>query len=256
MWPFAKSTFLDSDDENWQIETWNWFLDKFGGIARLQATPLVTPSKEFFPATDKTGEERTGYIFDRVKDIAGMRDWQCRLIVQPQRAELKVGEITALKPISQAPAGTFGFEGNEAVISYEPSSISDPVALIATFAHELSHYRLVPVFDEIPGGEELHEYTTDLLTVFLGFGLFSANSAFNFSQHHDTGSQGWRYSRHGYLGERGFIFALALFLEQRKQDAGEAKPYLKSHLNVDLAKALNHIRRNKILERLDNRTSI
>jgi hypothetical protein len=213
MWPFGKSTFLDADDEQWQVETWGWFLAKFGGLDRLRQTELVLPSKKFFPATDQKGEERVAHIFNHVKELAGMQEWPCELVAQPPRANLVVGEVTALKPITQPPAGTFRFEGNRAVVSYEPSSAGDPVKLIATLIHELAHYRLSSVFDEIPGGAEVHEYTTDLLTVFFGFGLFGANSAFNFSQHHGAGSQGWQTSRHGYLGERGFVFALAIFLE-------------------------------------------
>ncbi len=250
MWPFGKSTFLDPDDEDWQIETWRWFLKEFGGLSRLQRTELVTPSKEFFPATDQTGDEQIAHIFNCVKDLAGMRDWPSELVAQPHRAELKVGEVTALKPISQPPAGTFRLEGNQAVISYDPSNVANPVALIATLIHELAHYRLVSVFENIPGGKEVHEYTTDLLTVFLGFGLFSTNSAFNFSQHHGAGSQGWQYSRHGYLGERGFIFALAIFLELKRQTEDAAKPYLKSHLNVDLAKALKYVRKDDLIKRV------
>ena len=25
-WPFGRGTFLDPDDEEWQVETWRWFL--------------------------------------------------------------------------------------------------------------------------------------------------------------------------------------------------------------------------------------
>jgi hypothetical protein len=250
MWPFQKSTFLDMEDEAWQVETWGWFLNKFGGLDRWRETELITPSPKYFPPTDKKGEERAAHLFESVKDLAGMHDWPCELAAQPSRADLKVGDVVALKPINQPPAGTFRFEDNQAVISYEPSDISNPVALIATLIHELAHYRLAAVFGEIPGGAEVHEYTTDLLTVFLGFGLFSANSAFNFSQHHDTGSQGWQYSRRGYLGERGFIFGLAIFLELKQQSAETAAPYLKRHLNSDLRSALKYIRKNRLIEKM------
>ena len=155
--------------------------------------------------------------------------------------------MTALKPISHPPAGTFSLDGNGAVISYEPSSVADPLKLIATFSHELAHYRLSNLRREIPGGEEVHEYATDLMSVYLGFGLFQANSAFSYSQHQDVMSQGWRYSRMGYLGERGFVFALAVFLELKGQPSDEAKPFLKKHLFLELGKARRHIVKRGLL---------
>jgi hypothetical protein len=92
LWPFAGRSYLDADDEAWQIESWAWFLREYGDLAHLRRTPLVAPTREFFPPTERTGEERAEHIFACVKRLAGMEDWQCRLIAQPTRAELKVGE--------------------------------------------------------------------------------------------------------------------------------------------------------------------
>jgi len=250
IWPFGERTFLDSDDENWIVDTWAWFLQRLGGIESLRRATLVMPTRAFFAPTERTGHERAEHIFASVKQYAGMLDWPCRLIAQPPRAELRVGEVTALKPITQPPGGTFAFEGNEATISYDPSGLDDPLKLVAVFIHELAHYRLATLRVEVPGGEEMHEFATDLLTVYLGFGIFGANSAFNFSQHHDTMSQGWKYSRSGYLNERAWVFALALFLDLRQQNPDDAKPFLKPHLFADMLKARRSIQKRGIASRL------
>jgi len=247
LWPFGGGSYLDADDEAWQIETWRWFLKEYGDLAHLRRTPLVTPTRAFFPPTELSGEGRAEHIFGCVKRLAGMEDWHCRLIAQPARAELRVGDVTALKPISHPPAGTFSFDGNEAVISYQPADVADPLKLIATFSHELAHYRLANLRREIPGGEEVHEYATDLMTVYLGFGLFQANSAFNYGQHQDVMSQGWQYSRMGYLGERALVFALAVFLELKGQKSDDAGPFLKRHLFSELGKARRYLDRRGIL---------
>ena len=247
---FGQKSFLDPEDETWQVETWSWFLKEYGDLARLKDTPLVVPTRTFFPPTDARGDERAAVIFDRVKGLAGMRDWHCKLVAQPHRAELRVGDVTALKPVSHAPAGTFAVDGNEVVITYQPADVADPAKLIATFIHELAHYLLATRRSELPGGEELHEYTTDLMTVYLGFGVFQANAAFNFSQHQDTMSQGWQYSRMGYLGERALIFALAIFLELKAERSDEANRFLKSHLVADLGKARKYLSRARLLEAL------
>jgi hypothetical protein len=85
------------------------------------------------------------------------------------------------------------------------------VRFIATMAHELAHYVLATLKSGVPGGRELAELATDLAVAYLGFGVFSANTAFEFSQHQDTFSQGWSSSRNGYLSERSWAFAIALF---------------------------------------------
>jgi len=244
LWPFGNRTYLDPDDEAWQLETWRWFAEQFGPV---RDRALITPSRKFFPPTESNGEARVQHIFDCTKQLAGMSDWHCKLIAQPRRAELKVGDVTSLKAISHPPAGTFAFDGNEAVISYDPAGADDPLKLIATFIHELAHYRLAAVRAEAPGGDDVHEYTTDLMTVYFGFGIFGANSAFNFSQYRDVMSQGWQYSRHGYLGERGLIFALAIFLELKGQSSEDARPFLKAHLLADLAKARKYLTRSGAL---------
>ncbi|HWA90461.1 MAG TPA: hypothetical protein VG889_10525 [Rhizomicrobium sp.] len=244
---FGGGTFLDPEDEAWQVETWGWFLKEYGGRERLKRAPLVAPTREFFPPTEAQGEARAAHIFDCVKTLAGMRKWECKLLAQPHRAELKVGELQTLKPIDMAPAGTFSHDGNAATITYQPADVAEPMKLIAIFIHELAHYLLAARRSDFPGGEEVHEYTTDLLTVYLGFGLFQANSAFNFSQHQSVMSHGWQYARQGYLGERAVVFALAAFLELREQGNEDLRALLKPHLFADLAKARKHIVRRKLL---------
>jgi hypothetical protein len=245
MWPFGNRTYLDPEDEQWQVETWRWFISEFGPLEHIE---LITPTKRCFPPTEATGENRVVHIFECTKRLAGMSDWHCKLIAQPRRAELKVGDVTALKPINHPPAGTFSFDGNEATISYDPAGADDPLKLIATFIHELAHYRLANIRTEAPGGDEVHEYTTDLMTVYLGFGVFGANSAFNFSQHRDVMSQGWQYSRQGYLGERGLIFALAAFLELRNRSSDDVQPFLKRHLFSELGKARRYLKNSNMLK--------
>jgi hypothetical protein len=50
---------------------------------------------------------------------------------------------------------------------------------------------------EAPDSEPL----TDLLTVFFGAGIFTANSAFQFGQWQTHSHQGWQATRLGYLSE-------------------------------------------------------
>jgi len=84
------------------------------------------------------------------------------------------------------------------------------------------------------------------MTVYMGFGVFGAASAFNFSQHQDVMSQGWQWSRHGYLSEQTWCFALALFLELRGEEVELVKPHLKNALFSDVTAALKYLRRRDV----------
>lgn len=248
---FKPKRFLAAEDEEWHLETWIWFLKHFGGLERLRKSPLVTASRDFFSPTDATGHARAEHIFDCVKKHARMENWPCTLLPQPESSPMRVGELLALKPLSGSrPLGTFGVEnGGEVVITYDPAKTAEPLTLVATFAHELAHYRLAAVDDAIPGDEEMHEYATDMMTVFLGFGLFGANRAFNFSQHGGTYSQGWQTSGAGYLRERDWVFALAVFLNLREQPAFALNGLLKPHLYSDLKAAAKYLATHPPLSR-------
>ena len=245
LWPFRDSAFLDADDEEWQAETWHWLLQRLGGLDDLKRSPLVVPTRDFFPPTAATGEARVAHVFESVKRHARMPDHECRLMAQPKRPETQVAQFTILKPIEgQLPLGTFRVDGNGALITYDPDMVDQPVKLIATLAHELAHYRLDLLNETPPGGETNLEFATDLATVYLGFGLFGATSAFQFEQHGDAFSQGWRWSRQGYLAEREWLFALAVFFQLRDEPIEAAKPFLKPAQFKDLTRAAAHLRRH------------
>lgn len=115
-------------------------------------------------------------------------------------------------------------------ISINEVQLKDPLSLVATLAHELGHIMLLRpglVDRDDPDMEPLN----DLLTIFLGFGVFTANSAFRFEQHTDYMSQGWSTRRLGYLSEEQLGYALARFAFER----GERKPAWISFLSPNIA---------------------
>lgn len=115
------------------------------------------------------------------------------------------------------------------VVAIRSTQLKDPLALVATMEHELGHVILL-------GGRLLnpttpdHEPMTDLLTVFLGLGIFTANSAARFMQHQDERRQGWSMQRLGYLPEPVHGYALAKFAMER----GEEKPEWAKHLSTNV----------------------
>lgn len=191
--------FLDASRREWQFDTFAWLLRNCGGYPKFLETTLVLPTDDHFPHHGMSGHAGVAALFRRVRDHAGMADWPCA--VEPAEQGLKRGN-----PASQ---------DRIPVITYKPDAIR-PTPLVATFAHELSRY-LVETFEEpAPGGVLLHEPAIDLAAVFMGFGLFMANSSFESPAHE--------------LNEGEFVHALAIFCLLRRIEPESVAAHLNPHL--------------------------
>lgn len=233
--------FLDADLEDWSFETWAYLMREIGGVERLGEMQWVTPSRTFFPPSHAEGADRGREVFDIVKAQMGMADWPCHLRgYERPEAHQRVSEFVAVQA-AQAPNGMFWVGAGEAQIEYALDLVERPMTLVATFAHELSHYLLHSLEAEAPGGERTHELTTELCVAYSGFGLFAANAAFEFAQHGDAFSQGWQSQRSGYLSERAWAFSLAVFGALKGEPAPEA--YLKPGILKMVRAAEKHLAR-------------
>jgi hypothetical protein len=106
---------------------------------------------------------------------------------------------------------------------------ADPLAAVATLAHELGHVILLDGGHLERDAEDM-EPMTDLVTVYLGLGVFTANASRQFRQYQDDRRQGWSMSRLGYLPETVFGYALACFAKER----GENQPAWAEQLSTNL----------------------
>jgi len=93
----------------------------------------------------------------------------------------------------QGPAGLFTHGGKDGGLAYfiglNVQNAADPLPLVAILAHELAHVRL---FEQLAGTEDQleAEIMTDLATVFLGLGLFTANSVILEAKGHNPWIEG------------------------------------------------------------------
>ena len=212
---FGKPTFLEKELEAWSLETWAWFQRN---LPKRGAPKLVLPTKDFYPPTELEGHDRAVYLFEMTKRWMHIADWPCELQAYERReANPLVGETLILRN-SQAPNGTFQVKDGQVIISYAADLVASPRHLIATFAHELSHYLVACIREPIPGGREVHELTTELGAAYTGFGVFCANEAFAFGQFQGAGSQGWSARRSGYFSERTWAFCLAVFTALKDEE--------------------------------------
>ena len=254
MWIFATRSPLTPEDEEWQLETWRWLIEQLGGLDDLRAQPFVSPTRAFFPPTDATGHQRVEFVFATIKRLMGLQKWHCELVAQAHAPDPKVSEVAYLKfdKGTRSPGGTFSVEGNKVVITYDPGLVDDPVGLVATLAHELSHY-LLSAKSEPPGGWSNHEFCTDLCVVYSGFGLFGAATAFRYY----SGNRSWGYSKAGYLTQSEWTFALAVFFALRDQPIEQAKAWLPPHLMNGVRRSSKYLAKNPAkLEPLRNAKAV
>jgi hypothetical protein len=179
MWGTRR--FLDAEVEDWHIECWAWLLRHLGGLDAVRARRLALPTGEFFPQVQGEPHARALDVFARVKELMGMgEDWPCTLIPR-ERTTGAVGEFAVLKAAKGVAGTFFQTSSGDIVITYDRALVERPSNLIATFAHELSHYALKDIAEPPPGAEVepmLRELATDLAAAF------------------HVGSSRWRYSWH------------------------------------------------------------
>ncbi|MDR3458264.1 MAG: hypothetical protein P4N60_12515 [Verrucomicrobiae bacterium] len=222
---------LKDDQQAWIEGSFQWLLTEFGEEYFLRRRTIL-PEPSFFPDKYKGTEECVLKLAER---ICAYMD------VSPACVEVDFftdRDNTAEKHRLGGEESHSGAAGLYATkTSNEPrkkifiniSQFKKPTSLVATIAHELGHVILLGG-GKISREDESHEYLTDLITVFLGLGIFTANSAFQFSQWQDHSHQGWSASRLGYMSEEMFAYSLAVYAWMR----GETNPKWSGHLALNV----------------------
>lgn len=238
---FGPKRPLGADELEWQLAAFQWLVEEFGGETEHRATILANPAGDYFPDSRLEGHARAEQLLDEVKAIAGMAEWPTRLVSYASpRAGGQVSAYAFTVPLAGSAAGTFqlvedGQGGWLGEIRYDFGGLKDQAALVATFAHELAHYRLSQCSRSFPGGEALHELLTDLAAVKMGFGLFLANSARDYhARQLDMGGHAWQTRRQGYLSERALVTAMVISETLAGREPADARAFLKPYLTQDL----------------------
>lgn len=239
MWPFKTRPIVDADTMEWHAENFAWLAASFADTGSLAAATLVLPKPGFFVSDGARGHDMALGVFERVKQYCGMQNWPVDLVPDHNPSAMGSAPLSVSAPVHGKHAqGTFSVKGGSVQISYTPSLLARPERLVATFAHELAHYLLATARTPPPCDDDEHEFLTDLAAVYLGFGVFLANSVLEFEPLQDGLWQGWRLGRSGYLPEQDLVFATALFIAVKDLDPTPACECLKPHLAKLLKRAL------------------
>jgi len=240
--PFQSKPLLSEENELFQVETYRWLLTYFGGDNFYEGAKLILPTEEFFPSNVSSEEEAARHTFEQVKIYAGLENWSCVLEIQDEDPNLVVGEALIVQNVEQNPHGTFSIkENSEVVITYNPKIVSSPTQMVSTFAHELAHYLTSTAPEPPPGGWDNWEFATDIAGTFLGFGVFLANSVFNFRQYSSGGIIGWQTTGGGYLSEAEHCYSLGIFLLLKNIGPDSVYPHCDGNIKALLKKAIKEL---------------
>ena len=240
---FEKKQLLEEDNIEWLFETFSWALRNFDANVFYNESILVTPSNKHFSGEESTAEGMANIIFEQVKQYAGMTHWPTRL--------MNDADITSLpKPQIEIKGALRGSKGELTVpeddsqritITYNEFQLNDPEVLIATYAHALAHYLSTTTKEAPPGGVDNWAFATELLAVFLGFGVIMSNSA-NTSKIRSCGScSGPAIERTNFLTQFDTTYALAIYCHLKQIPISEVTPVLKKSLRSFFKNAMKDV---------------
>lgn len=180
------------------------------GSETFLRAPLIEPSDRWFPdrwSPDATGVE---HLLRRLLDYAQLT--QLTLVLEVDRFSIPTGKVL-LDGRAGGHEGTAawfaGIRDRTCLFGVDTNQLSDPIGLVGTLSHEVAHaYRHANGLRLADSAVE--EPLTDLTTVYLGFGILTANASQRFrSGTSGAGGSWWSRAEGGYLGMQSLCFLLA-----------------------------------------------
>jgi hypothetical protein len=224
---FGPKCPVNTWEKAW-TETRMLWLARALGIKRCLEAEIVLPTDDYFP------EAYSGSF----EDVRRMFNSVCAYMhVGADQLELEICEDVQMFGL----AGQYDSEGKK-TIRVARSQTETPMSLVKTLAHEIAHEIL------LGGGllnpdESDHEEVTDLLPVYLGLGIFAANSTVQEEYKTSGLVSSWKIGKHGYLPARILSYALALCCHVRGEGYPEWSKYLRTDAVIALEESLQYIER-------------
>lgn len=223
-------------------EEQTWLIDALAGLVAqrgeesLVARPLVQPTSKFFPDPWSFSELGLDRVVRRLMQLAGLG--QLGVVIEVFTEE-EWEERTADSPRGSAAALFFGIEAGACWFGFNSDSPADEEYMAGVMAHEVAHaYRLHHRIAEAETRDE-EELLTDVTSVYLGFGILTANNSHRYRSAgwNDgwTSYQSWSTNQAGYLTPQAFAFLLALQVHAR---GSQEKRLVADHLEANQAACL------------------
>lgn len=230
------------------LSVYLWALQHFDAKAFLANTVLVTPTRESFPDKANNELDMVKASYARVLGYCGLKDWPF-VLANPQVVSQVTPPQLGLNTLSRSNTGVAIQPRNEQdvlLVSYTSAMLKKPMDLVASMSKSVAQHYLYQSGRMPPGGMETFNETAEILSVFMGFGVLVANSAYTF-----RGSCARCYdpnaNRVASLSESEAIFSLAVFGVLKELPVKDVTKSLKPYLRSDYKKAVKQVLRNEAL---------
>jgi hypothetical protein len=147
-----------------------WLSASFGEPPFRSRSPLL-PTRDEFP--ELWNGASLQLLYERICGHLSIDPARVPLVVANEERRFELVDDRGHAASDRA--GCYSWDEDGECIRLQATQVGDPISLIGTLAHELSHARLLGE-GRVSGDEIDHELLTDLCAVHHGFGVFLANS--------------------------------------------------------------------------------
>ncbi len=238
---------IGTDERRWIDRGLKWFSREFDEVPRAS----VRPASVLLPGgwTGSSGE-----ITELLARI-------CRVMgIDRTRIELDLHPFDRPTRSRRHAVAYYSCRNGREVVEVDLAQVGDPARIAAILAHELAHARLIGERRTLPAfaaGTGQSERLTDLLTVYLGMGILTANAALEFARADRTwtaeplgslndqmlnGAHTHDHSNLGYLNQREFAYALARCCRLRDTETPDWLPALRPGVRAAMRQSLRFLR--------------
>ena len=246
---FKTKPLLDETSRQWLFDSFHWAIAHFDGQFFTDKSQLILPTGHFFPDRATSADQLANNVFDKIKEYTGLSNWPFKLVApeyyQPQHFQLKSHQLVVRgtgqnEPQTSQYQNMLANPSDQLAVSYDPVQMNQPQVMVSNYVSMLSSYLMGVSNQQPPGGEEYRAPATEILSIFMGFGVMFANTAYAFrggcSSCHNHAA-----NRVAVLSENEAIYALALFCRLKDIETKTVTPHLKGHLRGLYKQALKEI---------------
>lgn len=239
---FTKPRVVDDQTANNIFAVFLWALENFDATAFVRSTELVKPTRDSFPDRADNELDMVKNAYARVLQYSGLASWPFVLVPQQQVAAApprlvlnsmqRANNTSAVAPSSDV-----------LMVSYSAPMLKKPMDLVASMSKAVAQHYLYQTGLVPPAGLESFNETSEILSVFMGFGVLVANSAYTF-----RGSCARCYdpnaNRVAALSESEAVFCLAVFGVLKETPTKQITVLLKPYLRPMYKKAVKQVLRD------------
>lgn len=245
---FKSKPLIDQSSADWIFEVFEWALIHFDNDEFFSRSRLIQPTNEYFAGSVSSVYEKAETIYKHTLNYTGLAHWP--FVLQPPEQyrykpspQIAINKDDGQRGIARNSSGaTMPMISSQEplFITYNPQQTLKPEDLSSSFAHMIAQYLVFQTQYFPPGGPDYFAEGTEVLAIFMGFGVMFANSAYTF-----RGGCGSCYNgqsnRQATLSENEVLFSMALYCKLKQIPTSEATRHLKKHLRSGYKQALKQI---------------